>query len=222
MGRLLIQFAGTNTTKALSETLPKNTIIVDEDLHQLRLHDGSTAGGHLIGGSSGSGVPVGTIIPFAGNSIPQGYLLCDGSAISRTTYASLFAVIGTIYGAGDGNSTFNLPDCRHLNPMMRFISSETHGTQYMGTIPNIKGHICPAQNADNGYGAWIAMDSGVGALTWFETGSAARLTVGTNISGRHMGIQLDASLYSSAYGIPPRNANMVEPAGLLMYQIIKY
>lgn len=56
MGRLLIQFAGTNTTKALSETLPKNTIIVDEDLHQLRLHDGTTAGGHIIGGSgSGSG-----------------------------------------------------------------------------------------------------------------------------------------------------------------------
>lgn len=110
MGRLLIQFPGTTTAKALTETLSKNVIIVDEDLHQLRLHDGSTAGGHLIGGSSGSGVPVGTIIPFAGNSIPQGYLLCDGSAISRTTYASLFAVIGTIYGAGDGNSTFNLPN----------------------------------------------------------------------------------------------------------------
>ena len=110
MGRLLIQFAGTNTTKALSETLPKNTIIVDEDLHQLRLHDGTTRGGHIIGGSGGGGVPVGTIIPFAGNSIPEGYLLCDGSAISRTDYATLFAVIGTIYGTGDGNSTFNLPN----------------------------------------------------------------------------------------------------------------
>lgn len=123
MGRLLIQFPGTTTAKALTETLSKNVIIVDEDLHQLRLHDGSTAGGHLIGGSSGSGVPVGTIIPFAGNSVPQGYLLCDGSAISRTTYASLFAVIGTIYGTGDGNSTFNLPNY-------------TNGKFLLGAYPN--------------------------------------------------------------------------------------
>lgn len=110
MGRVLVQQPGTNTAKALTETLPKNVIIVDEDLKELRLHDGVTPGGKLIGQSAGSGVPIGTIIPFAGNSVPQGYLLCDGSAISRTDYASLFAVIGTIYGAGDGNSTFNLPN----------------------------------------------------------------------------------------------------------------
>lgn len=54
MGRLLIQFAGTNTTKALSETLSKNVIIVDEDLHKLRLHDGVTPGGHVIGGGVGN------------------------------------------------------------------------------------------------------------------------------------------------------------------------
>lgn len=58
----------------------------------------------------GSGVPTGTVSAFAGSTPPAGYLICDGSAVSRTTYASLFAVIGTIYGAGDGNSTFNLPN----------------------------------------------------------------------------------------------------------------
>lgn len=109
MGRVLVQQPGTNTAKALTETLPKNVIIVDEDLKELRLHDGVTPGGKIIGQGAGSGVPVGTLIPFAGNYAPQGYLLCDGSAISRTDYASLFAVIGTTYGAGDGNSTFNLP-----------------------------------------------------------------------------------------------------------------
>lgn len=57
----------------------------------------------------GSSVPTGIVSAFAGSTPPAGYLICDGSAISRTTYASLFAVIGTIYGAGDGNSTFNLP-----------------------------------------------------------------------------------------------------------------
>jgi hypothetical protein len=55
MGRVLVQQPGTNTAKALTETLPKNVIIVDEDLHQLRLHDGVTPGGHVIGGGGGIG-----------------------------------------------------------------------------------------------------------------------------------------------------------------------
>lgn len=49
-------------------------------------------------------------MPFAGSVAPQGYLFCDGSAVSRTDYATLFAVIGTTYGAGDGSTTFNVPD----------------------------------------------------------------------------------------------------------------
>jgi microcystin-dependent protein len=57
-------------------------------------------------------VPVGSIVDFAGATAPFGWLLCDGSAISRTTYSGLFAVINTIYGAGNGSTTFNLPDCR--------------------------------------------------------------------------------------------------------------
>lgn len=49
-------------------------------------------------------------MPFAGSVAPQGYLLCDGSAVSRTDYADLFTVIGTTYGAGDGSTTFNVPN----------------------------------------------------------------------------------------------------------------
>ena len=54
--------------------------------------------------------PAGIIMPFAGTVAPQGYLLCDGSAVDRTTYATLFGVIGTTFGTGDGSTTFNLPD----------------------------------------------------------------------------------------------------------------
>lgn len=57
-------------------------------------------------------VPVGSIMPYAGTSEPTGWLLCYGQAISRTTYAALFAVVGTVYGSGDGSTTFNLPDLR--------------------------------------------------------------------------------------------------------------
>lgn len=56
--------------------------------------------------------PPGALMPFAGVNSPTGYLMCDGSAVSRTTYAILFGVIGTAYGAGDGATTFNIPDTR--------------------------------------------------------------------------------------------------------------
>ena len=56
--------------------------------------------------------PTGTIITFVKNTAPAGYLKCNGSAISRTAYAALFAVIGTTFGTGDGSTTFNLPDLR--------------------------------------------------------------------------------------------------------------
>lgn len=59
----------------------------------------------------------GVVAPFAGTSAPAGYLLCDGTPYSRTTYADLFAVIGTIYGIGDGSTTFNVPDLRQRFPL---------------------------------------------------------------------------------------------------------
>lgn len=62
-------------------------------------------------------VPTGVLYPYAGSTAPSGYLLCDGSAISRTTYSALFAVLSTTYGAGDGSTTFNLPDCRGRMPV---------------------------------------------------------------------------------------------------------
>ena len=58
-------------------------------------------------------VPAGVVFPFAGNgSVPMGFLLCDGQAVSRAGYYDLFLAIGTLYGAGDGSTTFNLPDFR--------------------------------------------------------------------------------------------------------------
>jgi microcystin-dependent protein len=62
--------------------------------------------------TASDGVPAGTIVAFAGATAPPGWLLCDGSAVSRAMYASLFAAIATTYGAGDGSTTFNLPDLR--------------------------------------------------------------------------------------------------------------
>ena len=56
------------------------------------------------------GIPTATIVPWSDSSVPTGFLECNGAAVSRSTYSALFAIIGTTYGAGDGASTFNVPD----------------------------------------------------------------------------------------------------------------
>lgn len=81
----------------------------------------STRGGDEIDAGNVQGPlgvgPTGTVTMFAGASAPTGWLICDGSAISRTTYADLFTAIGTTYGAGDGSTTFNLPNLKGRVPV---------------------------------------------------------------------------------------------------------
>ncbi len=67
--------------------------------------------------SAVNGVPTGAIMPFAGAAPPPGWLLCDGSAVSRSTYANLFAALGAAYGAGDGSTSFNLPNLKGRMPV---------------------------------------------------------------------------------------------------------
>ena len=56
------------------------------------------------------GIPTATIVPWSSASVPTGFLECNGQAVSRSTYSALFAIVGTTYGAGDGSSTFAVPD----------------------------------------------------------------------------------------------------------------
>lgn len=65
---------------------------------------------HAQGVATGDTLPIGSILPFAGSTIPENWLECKGQAVSRTDYAELFSAIGTIWGTGDGSTTFNLPD----------------------------------------------------------------------------------------------------------------
>jgi microcystin-dependent protein len=70
------------------------------------------SGNYLKGGAIVGPTPIGGVIDFAGTAAPAGWLMCGGQAVSRTTYALLFAVLGTQYGSGDGSTTFNVPDLR--------------------------------------------------------------------------------------------------------------
>ena len=74
----------------------------------------------------GAMLPPGTLLDFAGDAAPDGFLLCNGQSISRTDYAGLFAAIGTTWGTGDGSTTFNVPDLR------RRVTIGSGGTQVAG------------------------------------------------------------------------------------------
>lgn len=81
--------------------------IVTADISDQRVKVSTNSAINLAGAT-----PVGGTMDYAGSSAPTGFLLCRGQAVSRTTYASLFAIIGTDWGAGDGSTTFNVPDLR--------------------------------------------------------------------------------------------------------------
>lgn len=97
------------TTAKIADANVTTAKIADANVTTAKLADGSVTASKIAGGA---GVPSGAVFYFAANSAPSGYLEANGAAISRTTYAALFAVVGTTFGTGDGSTTFNLPDLR--------------------------------------------------------------------------------------------------------------
>lgn len=93
----------TSTTRPTAPYLGQ--VIFETDTAQMRYWDGTVWNNAL-------GAPVGSVQTYAGSSAPTGWLLCAGQAISRATYSDLFTVLSTTYGAGNGSTTFNLPDLR--------------------------------------------------------------------------------------------------------------
>ena len=116
-----LQLRGGTTANHASFTGAVREVTVDTTKYTAVVHDGVTPGGHpllredlsnLGAGSLGTLLAPGLILFFAANTPPTGWLKANGAAVSRATYASLFAAIGTTFGAGDGSTTFNLPDLR--------------------------------------------------------------------------------------------------------------
>jgi microcystin-dependent protein len=92
---------------------------------------------------------VGAIKPWTKATAPAGYLLCDGSAVSRSTYADLFAVISTTYGSGDGSSTFNVPNLAGKFPQGKDGSNNLAGTGGANTVTVSVTNNQAATNATN-------------------------------------------------------------------------
>ena len=127
----------------------------------------------IAGGTLFADAPVGVINPFGGASAPEGWLLCQGQAVSRTDYADLFAVIGTAYGSGDGNTTFNVPDMRGKVPV-GFNSSETEFDN-LGETGGEKTHTLSITEMPSHSHSYAYVAPGRGAATWgrcdFQGGS---------------------------------------------------
>lgn len=146
--------------------------------------------------------PVGTIIAMAYTGVPAGYLHCNGAAVSRTTYAALFALLGTYYGEGDGNSTFNLP-----NTVAKFLEGGVAaGTYYPAGLPNITGVVGSA---------YFAALPSAGAFS--PTPDVATFGAGGAVDN-FSNITFDASRSTSIYGA----SETVQPPALTVIFCIKY
>lgn len=117
-------------------------------------------------------IPPGTIYTYAGSSSPSGYLLCDGTEVNRITYAALFGIIGTTYGAGNTTTTFNLPDLRRRVPIGRGASDTLGGSDGGAYISRSisHSHTVPAHFHGMGTGADLNItSSGGGGATSIES-----------------------------------------------------
>lgn len=154
-------------------------------------------------------IPPGTIIHYAGRTVPSGWLICNGANVSRTDYAALFAAIGTIYGAGNGSTTFGLPN---LNG--RFFEGTTYtgsvGTYHSAGLPNITGQINKLPTPWTG-------------LLYEQNGALKPVNIGDkaysgNSNGSNFRLELDASGANEIFG----NSTTVQPPSMALLPCIKF
>jgi microcystin-dependent protein len=148
--------------------------------------------------------PVGAIFAAANTTVPFGYLVCDGSAVSRTTYASLFAAIGTAFGVGDGGTTFNLPDLRGRVP----VGQDTTQTEFtsLGQTGGEKNHLLTVNEMPSHQHTGVT-----NTLYYVGSGGQFGTTAGSVVNTNNTSTQLTGS---TGGGLAHNN--------LQPYQVIRY
>lgn len=135
--------------------------------------------------------PTGVILPYGGTSAPDGYLMCDGSAVSRETYATLFGVVSTAFGVGDGSTTFNVPDMRTRLPRGRETVGTAGATGGADTIDlqhshTVNSHTHTLNSHSHGVGSyWATVTGGTGAVYFDEDGTTASWTANMRVTGTY-------------------------------------
>ncbi len=176
---------------------------------QKYMDENGTGGGGSGGGSVSGGLPTGSITAYAGKFTPSGWLLCDGSSVSRTDYPELYATIGTTYGSGDGRTTFNLP----MLTDNRFIEGyPSPGQRINPGLPNIRGtgqdFIVQCYQGNRGTPPFKLEYNKYNHLGWQDKP--------TNLTDLSF-LTFDASLANNIYGA----SDTVQPKSLTMRYIIK-
>ena len=152
-------------------------------------------------------VPTGMILPFLGTSVPEGFLLCNGSNVSRTTYANLFNVIGTKCGAGDGSTTFTLPNLHRRFAEYTTTTSEV-GQSVSAGLPNITGEFELNNNqGSSSQGSTSGPFAHGSRVNYFPMGDP----------GTAYKIAFDASRASGLYG----DSSTVQPSALRLLPCIR-
>ena len=167
------------------------------------------ASGDTLAGAGA--LPTGTVIMTALTTAPSGFLSCDGSAVSRITYADLFSAIGTTYGAGNGSTTFNVPDMRGL-----FVrGAGAHGTMTKAAGGAFNGGSVGSTSNDSMQGhrhQWRRGNTGFVGSEFFLGGT----TGGTLETGVVTDPQTDGTNGT------PRTGNETKPASMSLLYCIKY
>ena len=151
--------------------------------------------------------PPGMVMFFASSTLPSGWLKCNGAAVSRTAYPGLFSAIGTTYGAGDGSTTFALPelrgefvrawsDGRAVDTSRTFATSQGHG------IPRMRGGITDS----HGNSAMVPVDIGGGVNPFIGVNSTPWRTQIENVSSVFQYVEFDSNrVIPESPDVRPRN-----------------
>ena len=171
------------------------------------------------------GIPAATIVPWSSASVPSGFLECNGTAVSRSTYATLFGIVGTTYGAGDGSTTFNTPDLQDNTPVGKSGTKALGSTGGANTVAvtatgNVGGStanatLSIAQLASHSH-SWTAGGPGAPYTNPVSPGPGSNGTKSTNNTGSGSGHSHNMSATFSGSAV---NAAIVQPYLALIYII---
>ena len=147
-----------------------------------------------------SALPHGMIVAHAGKTVPDGFLLCNGAAVSRKTYAKLFEAIGELWGAGDGSTTFNLPDSD--GRVLQGATDVSKVGKYLEAgLPNITGAL--DQFPISGWHGEGQKDMWLGAFYRYRKGTYASSGSSLVSCGYDFSAQKSSSLYGGASSVQP-------------------
>jgi len=166
------------------------------------------------------GIPTATIVPWTDSSVPSGFLECNGTAVSRTTYAALFAIVGTTYGVGDGSTTFNLPDLQDNVPVGKSGTkpiASTGGANTVASTGNVGGStanatLSTAQLASHSHSISTGAPPGTGGSLWRNQPSQGTNTTNNAGSGSGHSHNMSANFSGDA-------TSVVQPYIALIYII---